>query len=466
MNPKLVQILYPLTGVFVAGSLAAIAMPKPGQTIQAQPVPVVSLFTDIERAQIATYWNTPGRQNVQPPPDIAKVGLWQVRLTQDGSVWFHKYQIAIGAAKAPPTQDPATLPVTSALATSTWKPWVDAKLAYDRWQAQAIADASNAMLQVGKPLNRATDVPPPPPGPIPADLQAACGDPPSFASAVTPMQTIVTFDDGDTYPYLDNIKLPKSYAYYRFPQGTDTDGTPLRNMSDAELAPLFTAAGFTDSEQRICRCVSKLEGGFDAINTYDTGYVSIGFVQFITAVDGRGSLLEVLAREKQDKPDDYVNDFHRYGIDVTPDVTLQVVDPATGAVLTGPDAVQRTIADKRLTAIWQRAGKHSTAFRVAQIQVAKSHYWPADDPITITVNGQVLTGKVSDVIRSEAGLTTLFDRKVNRGKIDPFRDVLTKVMIAHNLTSLADAVEYEREIVQGCKYRTDFLAEPTLSQPK
>jgi hypothetical protein len=460
MKIKSLHILYPLAGVFVAGSLAALALPKLDGVRQLQ-VAAAPLFTDMERGQLMTYWNTPGRLAVQPPPDVAKSGLWQVRLTPDGSVWFLKYQIAIGAAKAPPTQDP-----TSAPATAAWKTWVDSKLAYDRWQAQMVADASNAQLQLGKARSSATDTPPPPPGPIPSDLQAACGNPPSFASAVTPMQTTITFDDGDAYTYLDNIKLPKSYAYYRFPQGTDTDGTALRNMSDAELTSLFTAAGFSDSEQRICRCVSKLEGGFDAINTYDTGYVSIGFIQFITGVDGRGSLLEVLAREKQDRPDDFANDFHRYGIDVTPDNTLQVVDPATGAVLTGPDAVQRTIVDKRLTAIWQRAGKHSRSFRVAQIQVAKSHYWPANDPITINLNGQMVTGKVSDVIHSEAGLTTLFDRKVNRGKIDPFADVLTRVMIAHNLTSLEDAAQYEREIVRGCKYRTDFLADATLSQPK
>ena len=44
-------------------------------------------------------------------------------------------------------------------------------------------------------------------------------------------------------------------------------------------------------------------------------------------------------------------------------------------------------------------------------------YWPADDPITITVDGKMLTGKVADVVTSEAGLATLFDRKVNRGRI-------------------------------------------------
>ncbi len=212
--------------------------------------------------------------------------------------------------------------------------------------------------------------------------------------------------------------------------------------------------------------MSKLEGGFDSVNTYDTGYVSIGFIQFITAIDGKGSLLEVLRQEKTDQPDQYAHDFHQYGLDITPDGILCVVDPVTGAELTGADAVQKTIADKRLTVIWQKAGRRSEAFQVAQIKVAKSHYWPADDVVTVTLNGQMLTGKVSDVVKSEAGLTTLFDRKVNRGTIAPFADVLARVMTTHNLTNIADAAQYEREIIQACKYRIDFLADTTLSQPK
>jgi predicted NAD/FAD-binding protein len=99
------------------------------------------------------------------------------------------------------------------------------------------------------------------------------------------------------------------------------------------------------------------------------------------------------------------------------------------------------------------------------VQVARDRYWPADDPITVTVNGTTLTGKVADVVRSEAGLATLFDRKVNRGNIRPFEDVVGKLMAERVLTALADAAPYEREIVAAMKYRRDFLADTTLAQP-
>ena len=432
----------------------------------------MGVFSDEERAKITAYWTMPERYKIQPPDSVAKKGLWQVRLTVEGSLWFWKYQSAIGASKAPPTQSPTDQNATPALAA--WKHWVDAKLAYDHWQAQDIANRANSTLNalngVTAPALPAT-IPAPLlpalPGPIPADLLAAVGNPPLFANAVVPMQYTVTFADGEPFVYTDNVRVGSpSFAYYRFPQGVMDGGETLRKMTDAQLDPLFAAAGFTDAEQRVAKAVSRLEGGFDSVNTYDTGYVSIGFIQFITASDGKGSLLEVLRQEKTDQPAQYDRDFHQYGIDVDNNGVLVVVDPVTGAELTGADAVQKTIQDKRLTAIWQRAGRHSAAFRVAQITVAKSHYWPAGDTVTITVNGQTLTGKVSDVVKSEAGLTTLFDRKVNRGTISPFADVLTKVMIARNLTTVADAALYEREIIAACKYRTDFLADPTLSQPK
>jgi hypothetical protein len=417
-----------------------------------------SRFTDAERARIVTFWNAPGRYKISVPPNAAKNGPWQVRLTADGSIWLLAYQKAVGAAKAPPTVDATA----SAPETAAWEDWVKAKVAYDRWLAQTVADSSNAVVR-----GTQTPVPtaPPVPGPIPADLLAAVGNPPAFASAVTPLQYTITFEDGEAYPYPDNIAMRPRFAYYRFPQGTMVLGTTLRSMPPEELTSVYTAAGFTPSEQRIAGAVSRLEGGFESINTYDTGYVSIGFIQFVTMDDGAHSLSEVLQKEKADHPEEFARDFHQYGMDVSDQGVIVVVDPATGAELTGKPAVMKIIVDKRLVSIFQRAGRHSTAFRVAQVQTAKSHYWPSDDPVKVTIGGNTLTGRVSDVVKSEVGLATLFDRKVNRGNIEPFTSVLTGVMTAHNLNSVAEAAAYEREIIAALKYRVDYLKDPTLSQP-
>ncbi|HLK55704.1 MAG TPA: hypothetical protein VKU00_04030 [Chthonomonadaceae bacterium] len=439
-----------------------------GLSARATPV-----FTDAERANLVTYWNQPGRYQVGLPADVARRGPWQVRLTPEGSTWLWNYQMALGVGKLPPNQDPTTVATQSA----DWKAWVQARIAYDRWQAQSVAETANA-LQGGNSRGSlasrhraeppAASAPPDiktpaPPGPIPPGLLALAGNPPVFAAAVTPMEYTVAFEDGETLTYNDHVAVGPNFAYYRSPQGVAVYGKPQR---DEELDPIFTAAGMTPSEERIMRAVSKLEGSFESINTYDTGFVSIGFIQFITGNDGKQSLIEVLQREKADKPDAFAKDFHRYGIDVSTDGIVTVVDPATGAELTGPAAVRKLIDDKRLIGVFQRAGKHSAAFCLAQVLVAKSHYWPADDPITVTAGGQALACKVSDVVASEAGIATLFDRKVNRGNIAPLAEVVGQVMAAHNLTVLADVLPYEREIIAGVKYRVDFLKDATLSQPK
>jgi len=417
------------------------------------------MFTPEERAAIVAYWSAPGRYTLGLPAAALKTGPWQVRLTTDGSRWFWAYQRTVaGPGKPPPNADVKS-------PSAEWERWVNAKLSYDRWCAQSVADAVNRALLPQCP-SQAQAQAPPAPGPAPTDLVEKAGNPPPFASAVVPMQYTVTFDDGDRYVYVDNPNMRPRYAYYRSANGVMEAGQPLRAMGDAELDALFAAAGMSPSEARAARAVSKLEGGFDAVNTYDTGWVSIGFTQCIAGERGDGSLMEVLASEKADNPDAYAADFRRYGIDVNARGTLVVIDPATGAELAGSEAVRKVIDDKRLTALFQKAGRRSSAFRTAQVKVARLHYWPADDPFAVNVGGTRLEGRVGDVIRSEAGMATLFDRKVNRGTIAPFAEVLERVMRSHNCHTLDEARQYEREVIAQLKFRVDFLQDATLSQPQ
>lgn len=421
--------------------------------VGARPAP---LFSNDERTKLVAFWNAPGRYAHGMPVDPANP--WQVRLTPEGSAWFLAYQKALrGAENTPPNLDAAATP-----ATADWEDWVKTKLVHDRWVASQTADAANAARE--NHTGSAAQYPPSAPGPMPAGLVEAAGNAPVFSDACTPVTYKVTFADGEAFDYKDHVSFRERFAYYRFPQGTVAYGSALGEMSDADLTPLF-ATGMTPSEARIARAVSKLEGGFETVNTYDTGFVSIGFIQFITSSDGKGSLAQVLAYQKKYTIVDFIIEYHRYGIDVNGDGEIVVLDPSTGGEISGAAAVTKIIEDKRLTAVFQRNGRHSKAFRTAQIAIAKRIYWPSDIPLTVTVNGTEITGVVSDVVKSEAGLATLFDRKVNRGNILPFPDAVTQAMTLHKLKTLAGAAAYERDIIAQIKYRTDFLQDSTLSQP-
>ncbi len=422
-------LLFPLALNSCASRSATPVPPTP------LPAPATPLWTDAERAACVTFWGRPGRVRVTFAAPRAS-------LTPDASLWFHDFNRALKTA--PPAE------------AAAWRAWTDAKFAHDRWEAAQAAGAAP------------TDPEPPAPGLAPDALLRAAGDPPPLSAAVVPRRYVISLGDGPPLAYTAPIPISPRYPSYRFAEGVISGGASLKDMPAGALDALMRDAGLTPFEAHVVGAVSRLEGGFDAVNTYDTGYVSVGFIQFITAVGGDGSLASVLATEKTNAPADFARDFHVRGIDVTPLGIYAALDPATGAELTGPEAVQKTIRDPRLVAVFQAAGRSSTAFRVAQIQAAKRIYYPAADPITVTLpSGAALTGRVGDVLRSEAGMATAFDRKVNTGHAAPeVAAAAASVMATHGLTTLADLAPYEREVIAALKYRADFLTDKSLGQPQ
>jgi hypothetical protein len=446
---------------FLAG--AALAF---GQTIKQSsqsPSALPPQFSTDDKAKVLDYWSQPGRYVLTTPADAQTKGVWQVRLTVRGSTWLWNYNKA-RKVSAPPTEN--AQPANGQ--QKDWEAWVSAKLARDRWDAlQAAQNANQKLLgiRVPNPDKTFPVIEPPQPGPIPDGLFALAGNPPRFAEVVVPMEHDVVFED-QTLVYQDNIRVSNPrYPYYRFAHGVNSEGVAVKEMPAERLDHLFKLASVSDSEARIMRAVSLLEGGFDAINTYDTGYVSVGFIQFASLKEGAGSLGTFLLDYKTANPDDFQRDIRQYGIDVTPSGVLDVLDLQTGAELTGPDAALKIVEDPRFSATFQRAGLRSDSFIAGQIRSAKAQFFPGDDVVKVSVGTQVLTGKVSDFIKSEAGLATLMDRKVNTGHLDPLASVLSDIATQANISSLADLASHELEIIQRMKYRKNYLDDSTLSQP-
>jgi hypothetical protein len=427
----------------------ALASLSPAQS----PTP---LFGDEERRSIMAYWATPGRYSADAPADATKRGAWQVRLTPAGSMWL--WNLTKGK-KIPPTQVATAQPL--------WEAWIAAKIRHDRWEALRTARSANYDV-LGKELpapDANTPLEEPPlPGEMPADLQAAMGPTPIFAEAVAPLEHKIAFDDF-TLTYQDNTRMSPRYAYYRFPAGVQSMGVAVKTMPPEALDGLFRTAGIDESASRVMRAVSILEGGFDSVNTYDTGYVSVGFIQFASLREGAGSLGAVLKSYKNADPLRFAVDFHRFGVDVDDTGHLVVVDPTSGAIAVGADANARIIEDKRLIAVFGRAGKLSEGFCAAQIRAAKQIYWPSEDTVTVTLGGTPTTVRVGDLITSEAGLATLFDRKVNTGRVDALGEAATRVAAAQGISTVEDLAKYEKTLVGLVRYRKDYLVDATLSQP-
>ncbi len=420
-------------------------------------------FSKEQTRAILKYWKAPDRYIAEVPTDWLKTGLWQVRLTVEGSKWLWNYNKARGLGKFG-TNPIASIAKVKPEDAAEWEAWIDAKVAWDR--SLALEEAIRLNLTV-IPNYRGPFVPliaepvEPPNGLI--DL---VGNPPTFAEVVVPLQHTIRFEDGAEIRYQDNPRMPVRYAYYRFEKGVMSGGVKVRTLPDRTLDKLFREAGVDDSDRNIMAAVSLLEGGFDSVNTYDTGFVSVGLIQFASLKDGAGSLGRLMKRLKASAPDDFAEYFSKFGIEVSEDAKLAVLDIETGVELVGAEANSKIIEDKRLTAVFQHAGLRSEAFQMEQIRSAYADYYPGNDGVELTLGGRQLKMKVSDFIRSEAGMATLMDRKVNTGTLDPLAFVLITLAQEKGISSVNEFARIEREIIVRMIFRRDFLADKSLTQPK
>jgi len=306
--------------------------------------------------------------------------------------------------------------------------------------------------------------------------------------------------------------------YLLHPDGVRYGGRRAKDQPD--VFALFREAGVTDPVARnVLLKVSGREGGFEAVNTWDTGYVSVGFIQFTTGPTSEGrSLVRVLERmqeseeRKTKKNPARRNEFDYYfvrrGVGVE-DGKLVVRDPATAKLLAGANAVNAIIEDKRLIAVFQNAGEHSRAFRVAQIQEAYHSYYLANKfwrlPVAVvetyvddsqppeksyvygarnvqlamaqatrrgalpgrgdTPARRVVTrlpdivASYSDALPSEGGMLTLTDRAVQRGVVNAcqsFESALIEVA-GNSPLVIKDFRRREKDLIARIRNRIDVL---------
>jgi hypothetical protein len=444
--------------------------------------PAQDLFDGQARHNVKKTFKEDVHMDVSLPQTSTHRGAWQVRATAQGSKWLYDYQ----RSQPPMDEDHAT-----------WPDWIDAKMEYDRAAAAKKADVLNGHAQADSDSQEEApadtnfgdlgsvggmedlgDISGPNagvslngrivenPGRMPEDMKMFMnGRDVTFYAAVKPQLYKISYGGDAAVAFVDQATVPDRYLYFRSNDGVISGGTPLKTMSDDDVSNLLQRANIDPSTWHVMRAVSSLEGGFDSINTYDTGYISCGFIQFTTGASGAGSLAKVLLKEKTENAEAFGRDFRRFGIEVTDKGVLDVFDPNSDAELVGPDAVQAVIKDKRLTGVFVHAGRESSAFKVAQLELAKDRYYAGDDMITLKLGDKKTQVRVGDVIKSEAGLATIMDRKVNTGNVGPLTSVMQRIADDVGASSAQDLMSSEDQIVAAVKFRRDFLSDPTLSQP-
>lgn len=398
---------------------------------------VAQMWTELEKDQIIKYW-APANRLV-----TASTGKPGVRLTVEGSKWLWEYNRLRGKAKS----NPGLVPVATNPQEAVWEKWIDARVAYDRWRAQPLATVVQD------------------PGPAPAELIELAGNPPPFASLVTPNKFVVNID-GQQYVYEDNLDMRPRFAYYRFTDGVRSFGTKLGTLPLPELNAILDSAGVDESGSRIFKAVSLLEGGFDSLNTYDTGFISVGFIQFAALAEGGHSLGQSLLQFKTDNPIEFGKDFRRFGIDVNSAGLIVALDTNTRTERVGGAANELVIKDKRLAAVFQRAGQFKP-YRVAQVKTAKRMYWPAKEKWSIKKpSGEVISGTLDEIIESEAAMAVFLDRKVNTGNLGFLNSVLQAIADEQQEYCIDVLKKFEGVVVEALWYRYNPNKDTILSKPK
>ncbi|MCW5938475.1 MAG: hypothetical protein KF884_07010 [Fimbriimonadaceae bacterium] len=431
------------------------------------------LFQRAERQQIVEYWSADGRYTIGRSGDLECA--WQPRQTPDGSVWIREVYKIIQPGKVDPKKDlTGTTPEQRA-----WTSWIERRYAADELWANAEclrlnqggsdpasgAPAVKPSSRKGEGVTEVSPIPPPDPLPCPPGLLALVGAPPRLVAPAQPMRHMVVFDEGLTLTYEDHVKVRRKYAYYRFAEGVMSAGTPVSALEPNQLNRLATLAGINLRDLKIMSAVSLLEGGFDSVNTYDTGFVSVGLIQFASLVDGRGSLGRLLRSYKQSQPRAFEDDFRRFGLEVTDDGFLVAIDLESGQELTGYEAALAIIRDKRLIAVFQRAGRREP-FQTAQLRSAYEQFFPANEILNVSLGGVRQQVRAGDVFRSEAGLATLMDRKVNIGNIRDVAGVVESLAAKYGIRDRARLADIEHLAVRQLRYRQDFTASRNLTQPR
>jgi LysM domain len=199
--------------------------------------------------------------------------------------------------------------------------------------------------------------------------------------------------------------------YMVYPNGIFYPGQHLPNLP----FELVKSVGLTDVQARALQFVSRNEGKFDAINSYDKGVFSYGFIQFVGASEHGSSLNRLLESMKLYAPSLFDKYFRRAGIDTEGGIVTVLNE--NGTKLKGDDAwlfIQKTIA---LYAPFIQAAYEPLLLK-EQLRCANNMYVQTamNLKVPLSINGiPLVVPQISMILSSEAALTMLIDLCVNQG---------------------------------------------------
>lgn len=245
------------------------------------------------------------------------------------------------------------------------------------------------------------------PAPAPNEIQAARATVRHEARTAAKSRVLhrFVFGDGDVIEFRDRLRGARHQA-----NRARVVAYGGNHSAAKEVDATFEAAGKTfnlsPDAVRALRFISRHEGGFDAINTWDRARFSWGFIQFA----GGYGLRPMLAHLKANSPETFRKLLGVYGVDVQPgaDGRPEPIYLDGSRILRGNEAEQAYGDDPLLIACFIRAGRVPEV-KQRQVEAAIRNY------VMPALNATWEGASLSSVFRSPRGLAFLIDRQVHEG---------------------------------------------------
>lgn len=213
---------------------------------------------------------------------------------------------------------------------------------------------------------------------------------------------------------------------------------------------MIQSVGLTWAQAKALQYVSTHEGKFDAINSYDKGVFSYGFIQFVGAAASGASLNRLLVSMEANAPAQFARIFQRVGIDTESGVVTVLNDD--GYKLRGDEAWFYIQRNPRLYGAFIQAGFEPSLVR-EQLRMANALYvQPAlNYKLFLNVAGiAIQVPRLNDILTSEAILTVVIALAVNQGNGGMSRivaDAVSRVAAQMRLNTLATLPQINERLV-------------------
>lgn len=256
--------------------------------------------------------------------------------------------------------------------------------------------------------------------------------------------------DGEisTIVFRDNV--PSPYATY-------LDGiVHIGSFMPKDIRPgSLPNVAISDTLAKSLQFVYAEEGCFDAVNSYDKGIFSYGFIQFSGGMGG--TLNDFMLLLKLKYPTTFETCFGKYGIDVaegSPRAVVSVLNTEENTVLTGDAAWMYIMHNKQLTSAFIAAGSD---LNVVSTQIEYIMYAYMNPAINTLVDLEIAGNAYQDIplhsiINSEMGVAAMMDLTIvmwvrKMGLL--FKRAIEEVASELGLTSLDDIKNIdERTVIQ------------------